>query len=247
LSPSLLGLRDERGRGNERTESRTATGTGLRRRTQRLRARALGNLDITPIRRQRATNGVRRSGVSSAIAAVLLIVGILVGVAGFYVAMPSQTKTATQTETTTARLTTTMATMVPTTITQSTTLTETQTQTVIQPTTQTTTDTSASSSSGSLPSPATITPSSTTVDSGQQVSISVGWRGGSAPYTITLYGSSSGGCNSSSTILSAKSGQSQPQFVFIVSPVSTMRYCGVVYSSNGSSAVSSSVVVTVNP
>jgi hypothetical protein len=71
--------------------------------------------------------------------------------------------------------------------------------------------------------------------------------GGSAPYTITLYGSSSGGCNSSSTILGTRSGQSQPQFVFTVSPASTMRYCGAVSSSSGSSTISSSVVVTVNP
>lgn len=184
---------------------------------------------------------MRRSGVSNAIAAVLLIVGILVGVAGFYVAVPSQTRTATQTETTTAPP------RAGATITQVMTSTETQTQTIIQPTTQTTTYTSVSNSSGSLPSPATIIPSVTTVGSGQQFSIGVGWNGGSAPYTITLYGSSSGDCNSSSTILGAMSGQSQPQFVFTVSPASTMRYCSAVYSSSGSSTISSSVVVTVNP
>ena len=51
-----------------------------------------------------------RSGVSSAIAAGLLVVGILIGMAGFYVATNYQTKTATQTETLTQTETTTVET-----------------------------------------------------------------------------------------------------------------------------------------
>ncbi|MGD1055730.1 MAG: hypothetical protein ABR867_06580, partial [Nitrososphaerales archaeon] len=99
-----------------------------------------------------------------------------------------------------------------------------------------------------FPSPATITPSIVSVDKGQQVSIGVGWKGGSAPYTVTLYGSSGTSCTSSSTVIGApKSGLSQPQYVFTILPTSTMRYCGTVSSSSKSSSMSSSVVVTVNP
>ena len=98
-----------------------------------------------------------------------------------------------------------------------------------------------------LPSPATITPSTTTIDLGQSVSMGVSWKGGSAPYTIILYSSSGKGCTSSSTVLGTKSGQPLPQSVFTISPTSTARYCATVSSSSGSSTVSSSVVVTVNP
>jgi predicted secreted protein len=54
---------------------------------------------------------MRRNGVSNAIAAGLIVVGILIGATGFYAAT-YQTGTATQTETTTATLTTT-ATVTP--------------------------------------------------------------------------------------------------------------------------------------
>jgi hypothetical protein len=50
---------------------------------------------------------MRRKGVSNAIAAGLLVVGILFGVSGYYVATTYPTRTVTQTETTTASLTTT--------------------------------------------------------------------------------------------------------------------------------------------
>lgn len=50
---------------------------------------------------------MRRKGVSNAIAAGLLVVGILIGLTGYYVATTYQTKVVIQTETTTARLTTT--------------------------------------------------------------------------------------------------------------------------------------------
>jgi|GEM_PF-1277386 len=50
---------------------------------------------------------MRRTGVSNAIAAGLLVAGILIGATGFYVATTNQTKVVTQTETTTARFTTT--------------------------------------------------------------------------------------------------------------------------------------------
>lgn len=50
---------------------------------------------------------MHRNGVSNAIAVGLLIVGVLIGVTGYYVATTYQTKVVTRTETTTARLTTT--------------------------------------------------------------------------------------------------------------------------------------------
>jgi len=55
---------------------------------------------------------MRRNGVSNVIAGGLLVVGILIGVAGFYAATTYQTKM-TQTETTTARLTTTATVTLP--------------------------------------------------------------------------------------------------------------------------------------
>jgi predicted secreted protein len=56
---------------------------------------------------------MRRNGVSNAIAAGLLVVGILIGATGFYAATTYQTKTTTRTETTTARLTTTAIVTLP--------------------------------------------------------------------------------------------------------------------------------------
>ncbi len=56
---------------------------------------------------------MRRSGVSNAVAAGLLVVGILIGATGFYAATTYQTKTVTQTETTTAKLTTTATVTLP--------------------------------------------------------------------------------------------------------------------------------------
>ncbi|MBI3858892.1 MAG: YncE family protein [Thaumarchaeota archaeon] len=98
-----------------------------------------------------------------------------------------------------------------------------------------------------LPSAATITPQATTLDSGQALSIGVGWTGGSAPYTITLYSSNEAGCSTSSNVQSMKPGQTQPKFIFTVSPTVNTRYCGSVSSAGGSSAVSPSVLITVNP
>ena len=98
-----------------------------------------------------------------------------------------------------------------------------------------------------LPSPATITPSTKAIDLGQTVYMGVSWKGGSKPYTIILYSSSGTSCTSSSTVSGTESNQPLPQYDFTVSPTSTARYCASVSSSSGSSTISSSVVVTVNP
>ncbi len=98
-----------------------------------------------------------------------------------------------------------------------------------------------------FPSPATVTPAASSIDSGQSVSVGVGWKGGAAPYSITLYSSSNGDCSSSSTVAGTKTGLTAPQFIFTVSPTSTTRYCGQVSSSGGSSGVSPTVVIAVGP
>jgi YVTN family beta-propeller protein len=98
-----------------------------------------------------------------------------------------------------------------------------------------------------LPSPATITPSATNLDSGQTISIGVGWKGGAAPYTIYLYSSTSGSCSSSSTQAGKETPLSKPQFIFTVAPTVNTRYCGEVSSSKGSSTMSRTVLITVNP
>lgn len=61
---------------------------------------------------------MRRTGVSDAIAAGLLVVCILIGVTGYYVATTYQTKTVTRTETATTRLTSTATVTVPPTATR---------------------------------------------------------------------------------------------------------------------------------
>lgn len=76
---------------------------------------------------------MRLAGVLTAVAAGLLIAGIVVGAFGGYVTKPVQTTTVTQTETTTA------TTMEPTTITQTTTQTQTSPTTVTRTVTKTTT------------------------------------------------------------------------------------------------------------
>ena len=98
-----------------------------------------------------------------------------------------------------------------------------------------------------FPSAATVTPSVTGVDLGQSVSIGVGWKGGSAPYTVSLYSSSTSDCSSSSTQAGSKSGLSSPQFIFTVAPTVPMYYCGTVTSSGGSSGTSPTVRITVSP
>jgi hypothetical protein len=168
--------------------------------------------------RAKDRGSMRRNAVTTLMVAGLLVAGIVIGSVGFYAATTYEAKIVTQTETSTQILTTTT------------------TQTIVQPTIQTTTTT-----------PATITPSVTSIVTGQDVSIGVGWEGGSAPYVVTLYSSSNNDCSPSSTIVGSKSGLAQPQFVFIVSPTSTTHYCGTVSSYNVSSSTSSSVLITVNP
>ncbi len=98
-----------------------------------------------------------------------------------------------------------------------------------------------------LPNPASVTPSTTILDSGQTAQIAVVWKGGMEPYTIDLYSSTSGSCSASSSRVGVEGGLPTPQYMFTVSPTTTTRYCGTVTSEKGSSTISSSVLVTVNP
>jgi parallel beta-helix repeat protein len=70
---------------------------------------------------------MRRNGIPNAMAVGLLIAGILIGVTGYYVATPHQTKVVTQTETTTAKSTTTATLTIPTTTTETSTIPTTMT------------------------------------------------------------------------------------------------------------------------
>ena len=98
-----------------------------------------------------------------------------------------------------------------------------------------------------VPTAATISPSVSAIDVGQTIYVGVGWKGGLAPYTVVLYGNAVGPCNSTSPIVGVKSDLLQPQFIFTVSPSSTINYCGMVTSTTAESAVSVSTTVTVNP
>lgn len=95
--------------------------------------------------------------------------------------------------------------------------------------------------------PAQITPPVSIIGSGQSTPITVSWSGGVLPYTVYLYSSTTKSCSSDSVLWAAKPDLDTPGYTFSVTPTTTTYYCGTVSSSKGSSAVSQTVSVTVNP
>ena len=89
-----------------------------------------------------------------------------------------------------------------------------------------------------------------TIDSGQSLSLSASWTGGTAPYLVTWYSGSLPNC-ASNTLLSSDTGLAGSPVALVVSPTSSTSYCAVVTdSATGApvqSATDTAVLVTVNP
>ena len=71
----------------------------------------------------------------------------------------------------------------------------------------------------------TVSPSSPTIDSGQSITLTVSWFGGTPPYAVVLYSSSTGSCSSGSTLVSTNSAVSGTSTTFSVSPTTSTYYC----------------------
>ncbi len=93
-----------------------------------------------------------------------------------------------------------------------------------------------------------ISPLNPTIDSGQGVSFSSTWSGGTPPYTASLYSSSTSTCDSGSSLVAQKQDIPGGGVVFdAVYPTSNPTWlCVVVTDSAGNSAVSAASEVAVN-
>lgn len=102
-------------------------------------------------------------------------------------------------------------------------------------------------SSSTLSTP-TISPSSKTIDTGQNVTLSSTWTGGTADYTAKLYSSSTSSCSSSSTLVQTLSSLTTHNATFSeVSPTSATYYCIYVTDSTPATKNSANSEIIVNP
>ena len=94
----------------------------------------------------------------------------------------------------------------------------------------------------------TLLSSASTLDSGQSVTMSVSWAGGTSPYSVKLTTSSSATCPSSSSTGYLQTGIVGTSTTFTITPTSTAYYCATVTDSalSAESAYSVSVEVSVN-
>jgi hypothetical protein len=92
-----------------------------------------------------------------------------------------------------------------------------------------------------------LSPPSAAIDTGQSVIFTVAWSGGTSGFTATLY-SSSGTCNSASTLVQAIISATTPQAFTAVSPVGAINYCAAVTDSANTPVTTTSAAspVTVN-
>ena len=94
-----------------------------------------------------------------------------------------------------------------------------------------------------------ITPSNPTINSGQSVTFSSTWSGGTTDYTAKLYSSTTSTCNTGSTLVQTLSSLTSGSATFSsVSPTSTIYYCIFVTDSATTSVTVNSInsEVTVN-
>ena len=102
-------------------------------------------------------------------------------------------------------------------------------------------------SSSTLSTP-TISPSSKTIDTGQNVTLSSTWTGGTADYTAKLYSSSTSSCSNSSTLVQTLSSLTTHNATFSeVSPTSKTYYCIYVTDSTPATKNSTNSEIIVNP
>ena len=95
-----------------------------------------------------------------------------------------------------------------------------------------------------------IYPSNPTIDSGQSVTFSSTWTGGTPDYTAKLYSSSTSTCNTGSTLVQTLSSQTSGNATFnAISPTSNALYCIFVTDSATTPVTVNSVnsEVTINP
>ena len=97
----------------------------------------------------------------------------------------------------------------------------------------------------------TITPATSTIDSGQSVTLTVTWTAvGTSPYSVTLYSGSSTTCSSDTTVVSTQSGLTTTSTTFTESPTAGIYYCATVtdgaYSPESISTATPAHVI-VNP
>ncbi|MCL4375717.1 hypothetical protein M1394_02875, partial [Candidatus Marsarchaeota archaeon] len=96
----------------------------------------------------------------------------------------------------------------------------------------------------------TISPSNPTIDSGQSVTFTSTWSGGTADYTAKLYSSTTSTCNTGSTLVQTLSSLTSGSATFSsVSPTSITYYCIFVTDSASSPETTNSITskVVVNP
>ena len=96
----------------------------------------------------------------------------------------------------------------------------------------------------------TISPSNPTIDSGQSVSFTSTWSGGTPDYTAKLYSSSTSTCNTGSTLVQTLSSLTSGSASFTsVSPTSATYYCIFVTDSASTPTTTNSVnsEIVVNP
>ena len=96
----------------------------------------------------------------------------------------------------------------------------------------------------------TISPSNPTIDSGQSVTFSSTWSGGTPDYTAKLYSSTTSTCNTGSTLVQTISSLTSGSASFnSVAPTSTTYYCIFVTDSASTPVTVNSVnsEITVNP
>ena len=95
-----------------------------------------------------------------------------------------------------------------------------------------------------------ITPSAPKIDSGQSITLSASWSGGTSTFTVTWYSGSSATCSSDTTVVATNSGVSASPNTETVSPITTTYYCAVITdSSTGTPAQSvtdAAIKLTVN-
>jgi len=95
-----------------------------------------------------------------------------------------------------------------------------------------------------------ITPSGVTMDSGQSISLSASWSGGSSTYAVSWYSGSSATCASDTTLVSTDSGLSTSPDSKSITHTSSTFYCAVItdFASGAptQSATDAAILISVN-
>ena len=95
-----------------------------------------------------------------------------------------------------------------------------------------------------------ITPSAPTIDSGQSISLSASWTGGTSTFTVTWYSGSSPMCSSDTTVVATNSGLTASPNPELVSPTASTYYCAVITDSSPGApppVTDAAIEVTVDP